>query len=469
MVRAGPGGDLPSGAVVPPSPPPILTLPPRALLPHGAGRHPGLEFALAVTTTLKAFLGLNTQSTPYAFAVAGLGRGTVALTILVGMTLYCCVSLVNAKDALVAAGALGAEAGAAEGQPTPSSAADTAAAATAGQYAALASPRPGEGGAVAPSDADCRRQGATPPSDGSVTADACPPPGGVSLQAVATAVFGPAGGWAVHAALMVTQLGFCTAHLIFLTNTLHAVVGGGGAGGGPPPWWYTLLPLPAVAALTLTPSVRSLGPAAAVANVALLAGVAAVAAAAATDGRPWSAAAVRGVPGGGALFWGQMTGALEGVGLVLPVEAAMRVRFRGGGGGGGGGGLWAPWGFGWALAVTLVGLGLLLGGLGVGAAGVYGAATEQIVLMNLRVGLRGARGGGGGGRSWRWRGMWLLGGWGGHSRGRPHSYGRGVGARGRGDTHAVYRPGGRRGRPADGPLWGRRMGEEGRRQAACAH
>lgn len=396
MVRADPGGAPPASVAVLPSAPPFRNPSPPAVPPHEVDRHPGLEFALAVTTTLKAFLGLNTQSTPYAFAVAGLGRGAAALTVLVGMTLYCCVSLVDAKDALVAAGTLGAEGGGGEDeQPTPSAAAEAAAAAAAvaaaasGRYAPLASPPPEENGTEAPSDAHCRRRGGSPALAGAVAAGACPvppPPGGVSLQAVATAVFGPAGGWAVHVALMITQLGFCTAHLIFLSNTLHAVVGG--TASEAPPWWYTLLPLPAVAALTLTPSVRSLGPAATVANVALLAGVVVVAIAAATDPRPWSADAVHGIPGGGALFWGQMTGALEGVGLVLPVEAAMRLRGgerTGARGGWWGGGLWAPWGFGWVLAVTLVGLGLLLGGLGVGAAGVYGAATEQIVLMNLLV------------------------------------------------------------------------------------
>lgn len=180
-----------------------------------------------------------------------------------------------------------------------------------------------------------------------------------SYGSLAYAVSGPYARTAINIALILTQFGYCTGYLIFLSRTLSDLL---------PVHLSTpslvLVPLPALTALALLASIRSLGPFSLLANAALLLGVAAVVAYIIRHYH-WAPASppLADLP----LFFGQMTAALEGIGLVLPVEASMQD----------------PTQFPFVLRValsTLVAVLMLVGVLGFST---YGADTQSIILGNF--------------------------------------------------------------------------------------
>eukprot|EP00871_Galdieria_phlegrea_P001895 jgi/Galph1/2706/GphlegSOOS_G1366.1 len=131
-------------------------------------------------------------------------------------------------------------------------------------------------------------------------------------------VLGGLGEKLVNGALILTQFGYCTGYLIFLGQTLHDLFGASVS-----PSVFVLIPLPILIPLAMLRSLRSLAPFSLAANFSLLVGFVAVISYIGSHFR-WqpSSPSITQLP----VFFGQITSALEGIGLVVPVEQSMKSR-----------------------------------------------------------------------------------------------------------------------------------------------
>lgn len=289
------------------------------------------EYLVDVANMLKAFIGLNVMYASYAFAQAGLVRGILGLLLVTYLTEHCCLLLIDVKNGLPASAL----------RRRRNTFSD----------ASLANDDPAAAVAESvPRDSD---DGMGDPYGGGGG-------GGYTYADIAGAVLGPAGDAFVSAALVLTQFGYCVGYLIFMSQTVHDLV----ASAGSPVWAYVLVPLPLLAGLSLLRSIRSLGPFSILANVALMAGVFAVIVYIGGHFR-WAPShpPLSSLP----LFFGQMTAAIEGIGLVVPVESSMRrpAEFKG------------------VLRSALAVLTVVLGVVGVLGFVTFGAGTRSIILLNM--------------------------------------------------------------------------------------
>lgn len=164
---------------------------------------------------------------------------------------------------------------------------------------------------------------------------------------------------AINAALVITQFGYCVGYLIFISQTIHDLTGTTTT-----VWPFVLIPLPPLLVLSMLKSIRSLGPFSLLANFALLAGFAAVVAYIGKHFQ-WqpSSPSIWSFP----LFFGQMTAALEGIGLVIPVETSMKNKAR----------------FPMVLRIALVIMTLVLMTVGILGYVSFGDNTRSIILLNF--------------------------------------------------------------------------------------
>lgn len=166
---------------------------------------------------------------------------------------------------------------------------------------------------------------------------------------------------AVNIALLLTQFGYCVGYLIFIAQTTHDLVR---ASNHVKTWTYVLMPVPLLCAIALLRSIRSLGPFSMLANVALLFGFLAVAWYIAMHFRwQYTLPSWRTYP----LFFGQMTAALEGIGLVIPVETSMKDPSK----------------FPFVLRTALIILTVVLMTVGTLGYMTFGAGTKSIILLNF--------------------------------------------------------------------------------------
>lgn len=163
----------------------------------------------------------------------------------------------------------------------------------------------------------------------------------------------------IVASVILTQFGYCVGYFIFLSQTLHDVVGSS----APVPL-FILVPFPILSAMALLVSIRALGPFSAFANGALLCGFVAVVTFILQHFN-WTPTSVplSSFP----MFFGQMTAAIEGIGLVIPLEASMRSRKD----------------FALILRIALIALTLILMTVGVLGFATFGKDTRSIILLNF--------------------------------------------------------------------------------------
>lgn len=163
----------------------------------------------------------------------------------------------------------------------------------------------------------------------------------------------------VNVSLVVTQFGYCVSYLIFLSTTMHDLLSSTG-----PVWIFVFFPLPVLAALSFLTSIRSLGPFSLFANAALLGSCVAVVAFISVHFK-WSppTPSLSTFP----LFFGQMTAALEGIGLVIPIQSSMTDPSR----------------FPLVLRLSLLVLTIVLMTVGILGSITFGNHTRSIILLNF--------------------------------------------------------------------------------------
>jgi solute carrier family 36 (proton-coupled amino acid transporter) len=176
---------------------------------------------------------------------------------------------------------------------------------------------------------------------------------------IARFVGGPTMEACINVALVLTQFGYCVGYLIFMSQTIHDLARNSNA-----VWPFVLIPLPPLLALSLLRSIRSLSPFSVVANFALLTGFVAVVSYIGNH-FVWnpSSPPLSSFP----LFFGQMTAALEGIGLVIPVETSMSNKAR----------------FPLVLRASLSIMASVLLVVGVLGSATFGAETRSILLLNF--------------------------------------------------------------------------------------
>lgn len=163
----------------------------------------------------------------------------------------------------------------------------------------------------------------------------------------------------INAALILTQFGYCVGYLIFISGTVHDLLQS-----KQPTWLFVIMPVPVLISLAMLRSIRSLGPFSLFANAALLTGFIAVVVFIAKHFE-WQPS----TPGWGTfpLFFGQMTAALEGIGLVIPVETSMKNRAN----------------FPLVLRISLFILITILMTVGILGFVTFGSETRSILLLNF--------------------------------------------------------------------------------------
>ncbi|XP_068674282.1 proton-coupled amino acid transporter 1-like isoform X2 [Montipora foliosa] len=201
----------------------------------------------------------------------------------------------------------------------------------------------------------------------------------MTLGDIGNIAIGPWGYRIVNIALVITQTGFCTAYFIFIGNTIAEMF----------PLSYKaqilahlkpstngtlfvlllLIPLPFLVLMAYTRSIRKLGPISGIANVTLLAGFLGLLAFLlhGFHFKPkdvtffkWFTFPV---------FFGQLTGAYEGIGTVIPIESSMaenRPRFP------------------LYLHLTIAMVSVILGSFGMLGYMIYGSDVPQIVTNTLQ-------------------------------------------------------------------------------------
>ena len=164
----------------------------------------------------------------------------------------------------------------------------------------------------------------------------------------------------INVALMLTQFGYCVGYLIFISQTVHDLL----RKVNDPVWPYVFIPVPLLLTTAMLRSIRSLGPFSVLANAALLTGFVAVVFYIGKHFQwqqnyaSWST-----YP----LFFGQMTAALEGIGLVIPVETSMKD----------------PSQFPFVLRTALFILTSVLMTVGTLGYMTFGTGTKSIILLNF--------------------------------------------------------------------------------------
>ncbi|CAN8065785.1 unnamed protein product [Agarophyton chilense] len=278
---------------------------------------------------LKAFIGLNFMYVSYAFSNAGLWRGAVALIIITLITEHCCLLLIDVKNASPLA------------LPTSTS------------EPFLRSEEPKRESSTVESlewsaEEDLEEMSEEPHTHHHA-----------SYGDIAEAVGGHTVGAVIHFAVVLTQFGFCVGYLIFLSQTLHDLFKSTHA-----VMWFVLIPLPAIMALGLFSSIRSLGPFSILANIAIFVGFIAVVTFLGKHFR-WqpSRPPITSFP----IFFGQMTAALEGIGLVVPVQSSMKSPHR----------------FPLVLRIALAMLSTVLMVMGILGYATFGEGTRSIILLNF--------------------------------------------------------------------------------------
>lgn len=186
--------------------------------------------------------------------------------------------------------------------------------------------------------------------------DAARPP---TFADIARFVGGVAMERAINAALVITQFGYCVGYLIFISQTVHDLTKT-----TRPVWPFIALPLPPLLGLALLRSIRALGPWSLLANAALIVGFVAVVTYIGQHFK-WqpSEPSLASFP----LFFGQMTAALEGIGLVVPVETSMSNPAR----------------FPLVLRIALFIMTAVLMTVGLLGFATFGAETRSILLLNF--------------------------------------------------------------------------------------
>ncbi len=164
----------------------------------------------------------------------------------------------------------------------------------------------------------------------------------------------------VNIALMLTQFGYCVGYLIFISQTVHDLL----RKGNQPAWPYVFIPVPLLLTTAMLKSIRSLGPFSVLANAALLTGFVAVVF---YIGKHFTWQQNYASWGTYPLFFGQMTAALEGIGLVIPVETSMKD----------------PSQFPFVLRTALFILTSVLMTVGTLGYMTFGAGTKSIILLNF--------------------------------------------------------------------------------------
>ncbi|KAA8491890.1 Amino acid transporter ANTL1 [Porphyridium purpureum] len=164
----------------------------------------------------------------------------------------------------------------------------------------------------------------------------------------------------VNVVLVFTQFGFCVAYIIFLSQTLRQLVESRN-----PVWRFTLVPLPVLLPLSLLRSVRSLAGFSSVANFSLLAGYIAIMwyIVANFDWRITQPPQLSSLP----IFFGEMTAALEGIALVIPIESAMKDSTR----------------FPIVLRTALICMGVVMIPMGVLGYINFGSKTSSLIMNNV--------------------------------------------------------------------------------------
>lgn len=302
----------------------------HSLLPSSPRAGPpsfvSMELLTDVGNMLKAFIGLNFMYVAYAFSKAGLLRGCFGLIAITCLTEHCCILLVHVKNVM-------------PGQAIPS-------AVSLQTYTPL--------------ETDDAHDSYETDQQTTVQQSSIHPP---QYGHIAYFVSGSTAENLVNFALVLTQFGYCVGYLIFLSSTIHHML--------PASLqatlairWFVLVPLPVLACVAMLTSIRSLGPFSIMANAALLIGFVSVVIFIAHhyNWRP-SHPPLADFP----LFFGQMTAALEGIGLVIPVETSMRNREK----------------FPLVLRIALTTLTTVLMVVGVLGFVTFGENTSSIILRNF--------------------------------------------------------------------------------------
>jgi amino acid permease len=269
---------------------------------------------------LKGFLGLNFLYVSYAFSYAGITRGVVGLALVSTLTFYGCILLVRVKRNI-------------------------------------------------PSDwwqserASSRDRGARATFTEVDTTTAESSWGFPSRQVlygdVGAYAFGHIGELAVNLSLLLTQFGYCTGYLIFLSQTIHDLLRCTCQ-----PSWFLLIPLPIVLTLALLRSLRKLTPFSFLANLGIFVGFTAVLGFLVAH---FEYEAYSPVVWKWPVFFGQMSAALEGIGVVLPVEGSMKNPRR----------------FTLILTATMALMSAILLLIGLLGFMTFGKETRSIILLNM--------------------------------------------------------------------------------------
>ncbi|KAK4537613.1 hypothetical protein CDCA_CDCA13G3638 [Cyanidium caldarium] len=272
------------------------------------------------TNMLKGFLGLNFLYISYAFSYAGVIRGAVGLVLVALLTFHGCRLLVQVKDEMPQAQ---------ERYRAQAAAASSANTST---------------------DAHPQSTPAPPPQDTTRP---------ILYGDIGEYAMGIAGKAVVNVSLLLSQFGFCTGYLIFLSHTAHDL-----ARSDLPYAVFVLLPLPVLIPIALLRSVRTLTPFSLVANVGIFTGFASVLVYLLFnfEYRP-SSPPLRELP----VFFGQVTAAFEGIGVVLPVQDSMKD----------------PSYYSMVLAATMVVLSAVLMLIGLLGFMTFGDGTRSIILLNM--------------------------------------------------------------------------------------
>ena len=272
------------------------------------------------TNMLKGFLGLNFLYISYAFSYAGVIRGAVGLALVALLTFHGCRLLVQVKDEMPQAQE---------------------------RYRAQAA-----AASSANTSTDAHPQTAPVPSP----QDATRP---ILYGDIGEYAMGIAGKAVVNISLLLSQFGFCTGYLIFLSHTAHDL-----ARSDLPYAVFVLLPLPVLIPIALLRSVRTLTPFSLVANVGIFTGFASVLVYLLFnfEYRP-SSPPLRELP----VFFGQVTAAFEGIGVVLPVQDSMKD----------------PSYYSMVLAATMTVLSAVLMLIGLLGFMTFGGETRSIILLNM--------------------------------------------------------------------------------------
>lgn len=293
---------------------------------------------------LKAFIGINFIAVAYAFSNAGIVRGLIGLLVIMLVTEHCCLLLIEIKDSM----------------PRPLSPASSYS--IADQTDQLSDDDHIEDPPHSPVDGLERQPLDSDPSPHDNAEFHDPHAGGPNTPSygdVALYIGGRPAQMVIESALLVTQFGFCVGYLIFLSQTIHDIIGSGGAVAP-----FVLLPLPILMYLGLLRSIRSLGPFSLLANFALLIGFLAVVT---FIGRHFNWTPSKVPLSSFPLFFGQMTAAIEGIGLIIPVQSSMRDPSK----------------FTLVLRIALVTITSILAIVGVLGFATFGAETRSIILLNF--------------------------------------------------------------------------------------